>query len=347
MVKSTAVLLGVIFPAIFVATAAAAVEGGWLRGLDALERAEVDAAEEADALLHRVVFLDEHLAQTLLDSHTAHRATRELRAEVAASHVSWDRALRQAKRSHLTAGSQQARAIERSLQLARPAVVAEDRHRFEQLTDVDRGVDRADHLLVVRGELSVEHALFRGHAARAGAERELWIELARDGQQAAQLAEEAEEVAEELSLRFEDLDRNSTAEDFHRRRGGLVPPVASAPDHLFGPRKQADSMTYIRHTGLTYLVGIGTEVRSVGAGVVVLADRLPGFGKLIIIDHGSYHSLYAHLSEFSVEAGTQVADRALLGLSGESGSLEGPKLYFELRRLGQPIDPEDWFIRRE
>ena len=143
------------------------------------------------------------------------------------------------------------------------------------------------------------------------------------------------------------VDEHSTAEDFHRRRGGLVPPVAASPTHPFGPRRQQDSMTYVRHTGLTYVIDAGTEVRAVGAGLVVLSERVPGFGLLVIVDHGGYHSLYAHLQEFTVEAGQRIADRTVVGLSGESGSLEGPKLYFELRRQGQPIDPTDWFIRRE
>jgi septal ring factor EnvC (AmiA/AmiB activator) len=52
------------------------------------------------------------------------------------------------------------------------------------------------------------------------------------------------------------------------------------------------------------------------------------------------------MSAFAIELGQKVSRGDTLGQSGESGSLEGPKLYFELRKNGQPINPSDWFIRR-
>ena len=90
----------------------------------------------------------------------------------------------------------------------------------------------------------------------------------------------------------------------------------------------------------------GSEIRALAQGEVVFADRLSGYGQILIIDHGSgYHSLYAHLSEFLVEVGEEINDRQIIALSGDSGSLEGPKFYFELRARGLPVDPQEWFVR--
>lgn len=338
----------VLLPALLVGAGASAVEGGWLRGLDARERAALQAQEDADAAQARVGRLDDHLTMALMDADTAQRATRQVRSEVVAVFAGWDRAHRRAARVGWTQGPRESRVLSASLRQSFPAASQDVAEKVELLRDVHSGLDEAENLLVVRGELAVEHALFRGHAAQYGAERAQMIQRARQGEGAGQaIAEEAEELAEDLAERMDHLDENPTQIDFHRRRGGLVPPVPWSPSHLFGPRKQQDSMTYVRHTGLTYVIDAGTEVRAVGAGLVALAERVPGYGLLVIVDHGGYHSLYAHLQEFHVEAGQTISDRTVLGLTGETGSLEGPKLYFELRRGGQPIDPMDWFIRRE
>ncbi len=340
-------ILGVVVAVgMSVATVASAHQARWLTELDALERAEEDHGELAEALRGRAERLDEHLATTMLDSDTAQRATGAIRAEVVANQARWDRAHRRSQRVEWTRGPGEARAVQHALRHSHGEKVQEIQGHLELLGDVRRGVDEADHLLVVRGELSVEHALWRARQAGAAQSRGLVIELAGDGTQAQAIADETEELAEELAEELERVEGHVTGRDFHRRRGGLVPPVAAAPDHPFGPRKQEGSMTYVRHTGLTYFVDAGTEVRSVGEGLVVIAGRMPGFGKVVIVDHDGYHSLYAHLKEFSVEAGDAVGDRQVVGLSGETGSLEGPKLYFELRRQGQPIDPAEWFIRR-
>jgi septal ring factor EnvC (AmiA/AmiB activator) len=43
-----------------------------------------------------------------------------------------------------------------------------------------------------------------------------------------------------------------------------------------------------------------------------------------------------------VEVGDRVAAGDRIGSVGETGSLSGPKLYFEIRRAGQPVDPSEW-----
>jgi septal ring factor EnvC (AmiA/AmiB activator) len=170
------------------------------------------------------------------------------------------------------------------------------------------------------------------HAKRANAD-----EVARD------LARTQEQLARALSLGV----KNTEERDFHRFKGTLIAPVKQAPAHTFGPRKLGSTTTYTRHTGYTYTIPVGTPVRATAAGVIAYAATFEGYGNVIIIDHGAgYHSVYAHMSRFAVELGQKVSRGDTLGDSGESGSLEGPKLYFELRKQGQPINPADWFIRR-
>jgi murein DD-endopeptidase MepM/ murein hydrolase activator NlpD len=64
---------------------------------------------------------------------------------------------------------------------------------------------------------------------------------------------------------------------------------------------------------------------------------------MILVNHGDgFYTMYAHLSAIGVSVGQEVDAGAVLGRSGDSGSLKGPILHFEVRRGGAPLDPMDW-----
>lgn len=135
--------------------------------------------------------------------------------------------------------------------------------------------------------------------------------------------------------------------DFHRYKGALLPPVSGRPDVSFGAKSFGFKDVTTRHTGLTWRVPGGTEVKATGGGVVALTQTFEGFGNLVIVDHGGgYHSVYAHLDRPQVSLGERVSKGTLVGLSGDTGSLEGAKVYFELRHNAQAVDPTPWFVTR-
>jgi septal ring factor EnvC (AmiA/AmiB activator) len=95
--------------------------------------------------------------------------------------------------------------------------------------------------------------------------------------------------------------------------------------------------------GIDIRASLGTEIVSVAPGTVVFAGWLKGYGNLVIVDHGdAYHSLYAHLDRLDVEVGMVVEQEEAIGLVGDTGSLKGAYLYFEIRKGGQAIDPLPW-----
>jgi septal ring factor EnvC (AmiA/AmiB activator) len=103
----------------------------------------------------------------------------------------------------------------------------------------------------------------------------------------------------------------------------------------------------VPHPGLDIEAREGEPFRSVFEGEVVYASWLRGYGLTAIVDHGSgVMSIYAHASVLVVEEGSRVVTGERLGLVGETGSLAGPFLYFELRRDGKPIDPVPWLRPR-
>jgi septal ring factor EnvC (AmiA/AmiB activator) len=63
----------------------------------------------------------------------------------------------------------------------------------------------------------------------------------------------------------------------------------------------------------------------------------------VILDHGDeYFTVSGHLAEIHVELGDDIVEGDSLGTVGETGSLLGPSLYFEVRAGGKPLDPADW-----
>ena len=66
-----------------------------------------------------------------------------------------------------------------------------------------------------------------------------------------------------------------------------------------------------------------------------------------VVDHGNgVASVYAHAGVLLVQAGDSVTKGQELGRVGDSGSLRGPYLYFEIRASGKPEDPSEWLRRR-
>lgn len=134
---------------------------------------------------------------------------------------------------------------------------------------------------------------------------------------------------------------------FAAARGLLPWPVRAEIRKRFGVERHPRFQTLTEHAGLDFAASSGSEVRAVHAGRVAFADWFKGYGQLVILEHGeSYYTLYAHLREISVSRGAEVQRGALLGRSGETGSLAGPSLYFELRHAQQALDPEPWLTRR-
>lgn len=92
--------------------------------------------------------------------------------------------------------------------------------------------------------------------------------------------------------------------------------------------------------GLDIVAAIGTPIRSVRDGTVIYAgSQLKGYGNLIIVRHDDvYLSAYAHNKAILVKEGQVVKQGDVIAELGMSGT-QSPKLHFEVRKQGQPIDP--------
>lgn len=158
---------------------------------------------------------------------------------------------------------------------------------------------------------------------------------------------------QQLSLRPERGDRSSSRQpqppsrpsEPAERPSREPPPVQSDSDlqwdwpargELIGRFGQDDNR------GIDISAGEGSPVRSAAAGEVVYSGSgLTGYGRLIIIKHtDTYLSAYAHNSRLLVEEGDTVSSGQRIAEMGRApGSDDRPRLHFEIRRNGEPVDP--------
>ena len=136
------------------------------------------------------------------------------------------------------------------------------------------------------------------------------------------------------------------ARPFSEMKGALLPPVAGAKVTLpFGPYRHPRLGLPMIHQGLKYGAAPGSEVRAVHEGRVEMARWFSSYGQVLIVDHGEgWRSLYAHNSALLKKDGDVVREGETIALSGDTGSLDGPELYFALYREGKPVDPAEWLI---
>jgi septal ring factor EnvC (AmiA/AmiB activator) len=111
----------------------------------------------------------------------------------------------------------------------------------------------------------------------------------------------------------------------------------------FGAQVHPRFGTRTFRNGVDIEAAVGREVAAVHAGHVIYTGWFKGYGNLIIVDHGNeYYTLYAHIAEIEAKEGEDVRQGQRIGTVGETGSLAGPRLYFEVRYQSRPLDPEQW-----
>ncbi|NOY85744.1 MAG: peptidoglycan DD-metalloendopeptidase family protein [Deltaproteobacteria bacterium] len=174
----------------------------------------------------------------------------------------------------------------------------------------------------------------------------LLASVRNDRKKYSRLISELEASSKRLIKLIEALNQQAeTGESaFPMLKGALKRPVSGKIMVGFGKNRNAKFNTFTLSRGITIRSSEGTPVRTVFKGKTLFADWFRGYGRIIILDHGGgYYTLYGHLSAINVKIGQEVDTDEVIGLAGESGSLEGPALYFEIRHHGKPVDPMPWF----
>ena len=139
------------------------------------------------------------------------------------------------------------------------------------------------------------------------------------------------------------LDVNSLTEplvihlrdNVHGEKFTWPTPWSARPTSHFGPRWRR------WHYGLDLALPTGEPISSAFDGVVCISKYNRSYGNLVIIHHpNGLETYYAHMSQRNVVAGQQVKSGETIGLCGNTGRSRGSHLHFEIRYMGNAINPE-------
>ncbi|MEO0161740.1 MAG: peptidoglycan DD-metalloendopeptidase family protein [candidate division WOR-3 bacterium] len=176
--------------------------------------------------------------------------------------------------------------------------------------------------------------------------RKILDEIARQESEKKKIEKElksAQRKLEELiiSLRKQKEKEEKRAQSYLEMNKGKLPwPCKGSVGTKFGKVVHPKYNTTTKNNGIDILSNYGENVYAVAQGRVVYAGKFIGYGNLVVIDHlDGFYSLYGHLAEILVKVGEEIPAGRIIGRVGESGSLSGPMLHFELRKEGKPVDP--------
>ena len=112
-------------------------------------------------------------------------------------------------------------------------------------------------------------------------------------------------------------------------------PWSARPSSHFGPRWRR------WHYGLDLALPTGEPIYAAFDGVVRISKLNRSYGNLVIIHHANgLETYYAHMSKRNVVAGQHVKSGDIIGLCGNTGRSRGSHLHFEIRYMGNALNPE-------
>lgn len=117
-------------------------------------------------------------------------------------------------------------------------------------------------------------------------------------------------------------------------------PTGSVETSPFGVRRTYNGKTQSVHQGLDFRAAVGTPIRAVAAGKVVIARPMYFEGGLVAIDHGEgFFTLYMHLSEFVAKEGDLVTVGQVVAKSGSTGRSAAPHLHLGVQWQNINLEP--------
>ncbi|MFP4475591.1 MAG: murein hydrolase activator EnvC family protein [Desulfatibacillaceae bacterium] len=241
-------------------------------------------------------------------------------------------------------------------QRALEQVLEKDREAWEELTSARQSLERtamdlerqrASRLaLKARLEEQIE-----GLRKRQGRRQNLLASIREERKTAESALESLREAAKRLERRIRSMPGEGsdggqafTGGDFEGLRGHMPWPVDGGVI-VSGYGKYRDPALDVVHfrSGIEIEAELGEPIHSVATGRVVYAKWFKGYGNMMIIDHGGgYFTVSAHAEDLFKQKGDPVEAGEVIGTVGDTGSLAGPGLYFEIRLHGKSLNPADW-----
>ncbi|RLC24954.1 MAG: hypothetical protein DRH21_04665 [Deltaproteobacteria bacterium] len=156
-------------------------------------------------------------------------------------------------------------------------------------------------------------------------------------------ANELDQTMKALSIEFKQFKQVKKIKDFTSFKGLLNMPVKGKIISFFGPYKNTKFNVKNFRSGIDIKADRGEPIHAVCDGLIIYSSWFKGYGNMIIIAHGeNYYSVYAHIEELFKTKGDKIEKDEVIATVGDTCSMVGSGLYFELRHHGKPMNPLEW-----
>lgn len=151
----------------------------------------------------------------------------------------------------------------------------------------------------------------------------------------------------ERELRIRKQQQALKTKSFKALKGQLPWPADGRIIAKFGKQWNPKLKTTTENPGIDIKGQPGSAIRTVLGGVVTTITYIRGYGTTIIVDHGGgFYTVYSHITNIQTVVDGQVRNGDVIAYMGDSGSINGSKLHFEIWGKGQKLDPEQWLIKK-
>ena len=151
----------------------------------------------------------------------------------------------------------------------------------------------------------------------------------------------------ERELRIRKQQEALKTKSFKALKGQLPWPADGRIIAKFGRQWNPKLKTTTENPGIDIKGQPGSAIRTVLGGVVTTITYIRGYGTTIIVDHGGgFYTVYSHVTNIQTVVDGQVRNGDVIAYMGDSGSINGSKLHFEIWGKGQKLDPEQWLIKK-
>ncbi|MDL1967321.1 MAG: peptidoglycan DD-metalloendopeptidase family protein [Deltaproteobacteria bacterium] len=158
-------------------------------------------------------------------------------------------------------------------------------------------------------------------------------------------ANELDQTMKAISIEFNRLKQieKIKTKDFISFKGLLNMPVKGKIISFFGPYKNTKFNVKNFRSGIDIKADKGEPIHAICDGMIIYSSWFKGYGNMIVIAHGeNYYSVYAHIEELFKTKGDKVEKDEVIATVGDTASMIGSGLYFELRHHGKPMNPREW-----
>mgnify|MGYP000031650103 FL=1 len=159
------------------------------------------------------------------------------------------------------------------------------------------------------------------------------------------IREDIDRVEREERIRRQ--QRALKAKEFPKLKGQLAWPAEGRVITKFGRQWNPKLKTTTENPGIDIKGKPGSEVRVVLGGIVTTITFIRGFGTTIIVDHGNgFYTVYSHVTNVEINEDSEVRGGDVIAYMGDSGSINGSQLHFEVWGEGKILDPEKWLQKK-